>query len=286
MNEARSFACRGIVLTGATGYIGGALRRALQAAATPVVLVPGPNTYIEPAKTERVIPEAALDHADFSGWCLLHMATLYRVGDWPTLVEDLVDANLRFGLSVARRFRAAGGARVVAAGTWQQQLATRDGAFPSAYAASKAAFDVFSRSPEFRDGISWAQLLLYDVVGPGDPRPKAVPSFAKAVREGLPIHLPDEEVAIDAVDIEDVVRAFLRAAQADWSGDFTVARREPTTLSAIAELVMTALDRRVDVINDYPVRHRATMAPVYDAPALPEWRPEISLENAIARVVA
>lgn len=275
-----------VLLTGGTGFIGSHLRDALARRGAEVALTPRPGRKPALRPNEILVDEAEIGARDFRDHALIHLATLYRPDDAAEDLDALVDANLRFGLSVARRFRAAGGRRVVTAGTWHQLLGAEGGGFPSSYAASKAAFDVASDAPAFREGAAWAQLLLYDVVGERDPRPKAAPTFAAAIREGRPIRIPAEPVAVDLLHVSDVVAAFLAAAEGAATGDFTIARGEPTGLCDLAEIVMTALGRRVPVLRDYPLRSPLTATPLYGPPTLPGWRCALDLQETVRRAVS
>ena len=274
-----------IILTGGTGFIGGHLRAAAAVRGDEVLLVPRQGSQPKLRANERMACESIVQNLELSDYVLVHLAALYKPSDDAEDLDELIDVNLRFGLSVARRFRIAGGKRVVCVGTWHQLLGARPGGFPSSYAASKEAFDLVSRTPVFREGAQWTQLLLYDVVGEGDPRPKAAPAFAAAVRDGRPIRIPAEEVQVDLLHVSDVISALYMAAEQGTGGDFCVARREPTTLLELAEFVMSALGRRTEVRRDYPLRSPLTAHLVYNRPPPPNWRPGLSVPESIRRAL-
>lgn len=276
---------RKILLTGGSGFIGSHLRKTLQTREVEVALVARKGSGPDLLSNERLLPEDEIQRQDLRDYALIHLATLYRPTDHAEDLDALVEANLRFSLSVARRYRLAGGETVVVAGTWHQLLFRSFGRFPSSYAASKEAFDVASKAPAFRDGASWAQLLLYDVIGENDPRPKVAPLFAAAIREGQAIRIPKQDFRVDILHVSDVVEALLLAAAKRQSGDFTVHRGEPVTLEFLAQSVMTLMGRKVEIRRDYPMRNPDTKAPIYgERPH--GWAPKLDLLDSLRRTIA
>jgi dolichol-phosphate mannosyltransferase len=83
----------------------------------------------------------------------------------------------------------------------------------SCYAVTKAAATHYCRYVARREGASIATLRLYSVYGPWEEPTRFIPTLILRGMEGTLPPLVDPEIARDYVHVEDVVEAFLLAAE-------------------------------------------------------------------------
>ncbi|MEK9753100.1 MAG: NAD(P)-dependent oxidoreductase [Rhodospirillaceae bacterium] len=224
---------------------------------------------------------------------VIHLATRYLRDHIPAQVAELVDTNVKFGAQLLEAAARAGTTSFINAGSFFQYFDVPEARALNLYAATKLAFEEVVAY--FRDarGIRATTLILYDVYGPGDWRPKLMHAIRGAAETGKPIPLPAEPPGVDMVYIDDAVAAFVQACRLMTTAPekvdgktFAVSSGQVHALTDIVAAYEAASGRKIPVdLGTYPTPARTISAP-WRGPALPGWTAEVSLAEGIRRIVA
>lgn len=207
-----------VLLTGATGFVGGHLARSLvdQGAHVTALVRPGTTAVPDgvvpveiPTTAASLVAAVASSRPDVC----IHLATRFLARHRPDQLVGLLEANVVFGARLAEALVAAGPVPLVDAGTIWQHV---DGAAfvpANLYAATKQAFRDLLVAYALHDGLPVARLTLTDTYGPGDRRPKLVPLLVRAARTGETVELSSGHQLVDLVHVSDVVAGFESVAE-------------------------------------------------------------------------
>ena len=217
-----------VVVTGAGGFVGSAVARALAASGADVVAVtrPGGDPSRLPDGVERLeldlaeVDAAAVAIAGAGGDVCIHVAAAGAVVREPSR-ERLIRVNALFPHALARELARSGCRRLVTAGSsseygpvdgpMREELAA---APDDLYGATKLAGALMARAVGLEEGLETVHLRLFSVYGPGEDERRLIASVARALVEGRPIDLTEGEQVRDFVYVDDVAEAFLAAARA------------------------------------------------------------------------
>lgn len=291
------------LVTGATSYLGRELTRRLMAEGVSVHVVTRvstdlgwfddlpslPHICVHDGSTESladVVSQAAPD-------MVFHLATLYCREHSPKNIEPLIQSNILFGTQLLEALRQVNNFCFINAGTYFQYLDNTGYRPVNLYAATKKAFEdiIFYYSDAL--GFKTVTLNLFDVYGPSDWRAKLLAAIRRAQLSGNPLPLPTEDFCLDLVFIDDVVSAFLRAAELietprnDLVGKtFAVSSGVRHTISEVISLFeeVGGTPIRQDW-GKFPTPSRQVIVP-WEGPVLQGWRAEVSLRDGIRRFIA
>lgn len=289
------------LVTGATGFLGGALARSLRArgwAVSALVRRPGGaadrleadgvrvlRTDGRSEDVRRAVEEVGPD-------VVFHLASLFLAQHRPEDVEGLVQANVLLGTQLLDALAGSGGVFVNAGTSWQHD---EDGAVRpvNLYAATKEAFEAVLRHFVDAAGVRATSLLIFDTYGPGDERPKLLRLLRRALREGQHLDMSPGEQRLDLVHVDDVVAAFVVAAERHLDGRaepyerFAVSSGEAWRLRDLVALVEEVSGGRLDIRwGGRPYRPREVMRPWTNGPVLPGWAPRVPLREGLAAYLA
>ena len=289
-----------VLVTGATGYVGSRLATRLAADGVRVLALvregasgsapdaQGVEPIVDPGSAQG-LAEALAGPVD----AVFHLAARYVPREDTQDVDALVESNV---LLTARLLEATARTRsrcFVNTGTYWQHARGPAYSPNSLYAATKqAASDLVTYYAQQR-GLPSVTLILYDVYGPADPRPKLLAALRQAAVSGRAIDLTPGEQRLCLVHVDDVCDAFVHAARTVREG------RLPGRGESYA--VTEGPPRRLrDVVATYarvageppPVRWGGRayppgqiMEPWVGTP-LPGWTAHVALDEGIASVLA
>ncbi|MGC8477432.1 MAG: NAD-dependent epimerase/dehydratase family protein [Acetobacteraceae bacterium] len=287
-----------VLVTGATGFIGGQLARRLLAEGRTV------HAIVRPGSDPARLPPGAIAHAHDGtvaglGAILLaarpvvafHLAGRFvdrhQAGDIPGLIGD----NIGFGAMLAEAMRDAGCARMVVAGTSWQHFDGTD-APVNLYAATKTAQEALLRYYVAAEGLRVIVLKLFDTYGPDDRRGKLWSRLAALAPDAPALALSAGEQWIDLVHSDDVAAAFLVAAarleanQVAGMESYAVSSGAPRPLREIVALMARLAGRPIPVTwGARPYRPREVMRPWDGGRRLPGWEPRIRLEEGLRSIL-
>lgn len=285
----------GVLLTGATGFVGSRLAELLVARGEEVwaVVRPGGQDRL-PVGTRALVDdgctplEAALGRA--APRAVAHLAAHYDPAPDDAGVHTLVGTNVLFTARLLAAASAVGVPRLVDAGSYSEFTTDGGPAAPTLYAATKHAAAALARHHAQARGLDVVRLHLFDTYGPGDPRGKVVDLLVRAAVHGHELQLSPGGQLVDPVHVRDAVRAF--AAVLDGPavpGRFAVhgvpgGRRMP--LRALGALVEDVAGTPLRAVwGGRPYRPGEVMVPWERFTTPPGWVPTVSLEDGVRELV-
>lgn len=296
-----------VLVTGATGFIGANVVRALLGAGSDVhvTLRPSSSTW----RLDEVLPRVqmhlasltdpdALDRAFASARpdVVLHFATP-RAHEGDPRVQ-IPEATLLGTIHLLRLVRACHVQRLVVAGSSLEYRPsdaplTEDAPLEPAtvHGAAKAAASLLYRQAALGTGAPVCILRLFHVYGPWESRHRLLPSAIRAALDAAPLPLTRGGIARDWVFVSDVVDAVLRAVGLDRNGEvFNVGSGQEYSNEAVVSCAADTLGRPIRVIpGRFPpgaadVAHRC--ADRAKAARLLGWEPRVTLGDGVRQTVA
>lgn len=227
---------------------------------------------------------------------MLHLAWYTEHGKFWTAVENL--AWVGASLSLFEAFAAAGGRRVVAAGTCVEYAPEGDAPcqefstplapttlYGACKHATRTALEAFAR----QEGMSHAWGRLFFPYGPGEPGARLVPSVARALLAGEPALCTHGRQVRDFIHVEDAAAAFVALLDSGVEGAVNVASGRPVTLAEVVGKVAASAGRPDLVrLGARPAPAGEPHALYADARRLREevgWSPRRGLDEGIAETV-
>ena len=286
-----------ILVTGAAGFIGSALCRALVQSGADVHA-----TFRSRRMPDSLVSWWQVDLSQAEAVAgvfrlvkpriVFHLAS-HVSGDrrleavWPTVRDNLLSTvNLLTAASET------GGPRVVLAGSMEESdLDEANGVPVSPYAAAKTAASTYARMFNGLYGLPVVNLRIFMVYGPGQlDASKLIPYVTTSLLRGEEPRLSSGHREIDWVFVDDVVAALLAAAQApDAAGQtIDVGSGELITVRALVEhlagLVGGSTKPEFGALEDRPLEHRR-VADVVRTAEIIGWEPQLPLADGLEQTV-
>jgi UDP-glucuronate 4-epimerase len=302
-----------MLVTGAAGFIGAALCKALLERGVPVVGLDNLNPYYDPAlKLARLArlthPGFEFIHADIADrdamrrlfderrfTRVVHFAAQAGVRHSLKDPHAYADANLVGFLNVLEGCRHAGTEHLIYASTSSVYGANptpfsehqrTDGPL-SLYAATKKANEVMAHAYSHLFGLPCTGLRFFTVYGPWGRPDMAAFLFADAILAGRPIEVFNHgNVERDFTYIDDIVESVLRVIDrpAGWQV-FNVGNSDPVPVGRFIDALESALGRKA--IREYlPMQAGDVVATHADTSALADrigYAPSTPLEVGVGR---
>ena len=182
---------------------------------------------------------------------LLHLAWYVPPGKYWTSLENV--RWLQASMDLLIEFAAAGGQRVVSAGTCAEYSWTkgdgicREDETPlepaSLYGASKDALRRMQEALARQFGFSQAWGRIFFPYGPGEPDGRLVPSVIRSVLAGEPARCSHGRQVRDFMYVDDVARAFAVVLDSAIEGPVNIGTGEGVTIAEVAQAAAEAAGR-------------------------------------------
>lgn len=159
------------------------------------------------------------------------------------------------------------------------------------YAATKQAFSDLLAYYADTGLIRAAALMISDTYGPGDHRPKVLNVVARAARTGERVTFSTGENIYDVLYIDDVVSAFRQAGACLLEGQFRndvfqIVPEAPLTLRETVEKLLEVGGLTLNAgWGERPPAEREMREALRVCPPPPGWRPQVSLEEGLRRML-
>lgn len=288
------------LLTGATGFIGAAVGRALVAGGFVVHGVSaggrvGPAgvtmhhcDLLAEAEVAALVGRLRPSH-------LIHCAWDVTPGAYWTAPANLV--WLAAGVTLLERFLAAGGRRAVGVGTcaeyaWTQEV-YGEGTSPllpgTPYGCCKLALSqAYGAAGLMGTSTAWARLFF--PYGPGDGEARFLPSLLRALREGRPFPSTSGTQRRDFIHVEDVAAALVALVRSEVSGAVNIGTGDGPALREVAEEAARAMGAPAELLRFGELPQRAgdppaLLADVTRLRAEVGFTPRIGWREGVARLV-
>lgn len=279
----------GVLITGGTGYVGSRLAQACSARGDQTHILTRSPTLTGPRqhRYDGSMSSVQAAFSDAGPGVVFHLAAVAKASHSSADVDSMIQAGITLATQLCEACAGTGATLILAGSYWQYGP---DGSPKpnSLYAACKqAARDVASWYARARS-LRVCELVLFDVYGPDDPRPKLLPALIARLGSAQELPLTPGDQPLDLVHVDDVIRAFLHAAVAP--GVFTPGRAahyavrggQPRTLKQIVSELEEVAGRKVPCRwggVPYPP-HQIFELPL-SIPPLPGFTPSIDLHTGL-----
>jgi nucleoside-diphosphate-sugar epimerase len=291
------------LVTGATGFIGGHLVRKLIQQGWNVHVVVRPESSQELLAELHDMVKIHIHDGTTGGLLAIlsevtpgtvyHLASLFLSEHRSTDIEQLINSNLLFATQLAEAMVQTGVWQLINTGTSWQHFQGRDYSPVNLYAATKQAFEAILAYYVDTTPLRVITLKLFDTYGPGDRRQKLIHLLRQVAERQEPLAMSPGDQLIDLVHIDDVVQAYISAAdllhQERITGheSFAVSSGAAIRLKDLVTLYGRLMGRSLPIQwGGRPYRSREVMTPWQTGLALPGWKPQVSLEDGLRQLVA
>jgi nucleoside-diphosphate-sugar epimerase len=219
---------------------------------------------------------------------VFHLATYFVAEHCPEDIERLLTANILFPCRLLEAMAGVGIKNFINTGSGWQHFEDRAYRPLVLHAATKQAFEDLMEFYVDTGQVRATTLKLCDTYGPGDPRPKLFSLLFRLLESGEPLAMSPGEQELDLVYIDDVVAAYLMAAQRLLGGGtapaeaFAVSSRRPVALRKVVAMFEEAMGCRLNIQwGGRPYRPREMMRPWSTGRLLPGWTARIDLPTGL-----
>jgi len=289
-------------VTGATGFVGSHLVRALLEADWEVSVVVRPSSNLDVLagiRDEITVYEYSGEIQslmDAISICkpdvVIHVASLFLSEHQPEQIHALIESNILFGNHLLEAMVASDVKNFINTSTSWEHYENKDYSPVNLYAATKRAFQDIMQFYVEAKGIQAITLKLFDTYGADDPRPKLMNLLKRIAETGEVLSMSPGEQEIDLVHIDDVVQAYLIATQRlldDKVRDhetYGVGSGEPISLKELVALIEEETGRKMNIEwGKRQYREREVMHLWSMFSCLNGWAPEVKLIQASKKLL-
>ena len=288
---------RNVLVTGASGFVGTALCKALTAAGAIVHGVSRQARSGDPCAHWWRSDLAELDEVrqlliKVRPRVVFHLASHVVGGRTVGLVPSMFEANLQSSVNLLTAVTEQGTARLLLTGSLEEPQPDGEWAIPSSpYAAAKYAAGTYARMFHHLYQTPVVMMRLYMVYGPGQrDRKKLVPYTILSLLDRRAPELSGGMRRVDWIYIDDVVRAMLAAAVAPGIEGQTLDVGSGTliTVRHVVERLVSRIDPSIEPrFGAVPERayEQERVANVADTETAIGWRPSIGLDKGLVRTI-
>lgn len=222
--------------------------------------------------------------------CVLHLASNFIAEHKSNQIDSLVDSNIKFGLHVLEAMKESGVKNLINTGTSWQHFKNEEYNPVCLYAATKQAYEALIEYYVKAENFKVITLKLFDTYGENDTRPKLINLLHKFADEGTVLKMSAGEQKLNLVHIEDVCKAYLIAykqlirIKSSIHLTYSVEEENSYKLKEVISLFEKVTGKNLKIEwGGRPYRKREVMELWRNGMALPDWKPNIGLEDGLKR---
>jgi UDP-glucuronate 4-epimerase len=305
-----------VLITGAAGFIGFHLARALKARGEFVIGLDNFNTYYDPRlkiSREQILASKGVEilHADIRNTLhLKNLITQHKISHFVHLAaqagvrhslenpEDYVDSNLHGFVSVLEACRTFPGLKLIYASS--SSVYGRNKKIPfspedptdsptNLYGATKKANEVMAHAYHHLYGLSVTGLRYFTAYGPWGRPDMAYYSFAKLISEEKSIQVFNHgNMRRDFTYIDDIIQGTMAAIDLSApSAIFNLGGNCPIALPTLIQFLEEALGKKakIEFLPAQPGEVIETFADIEKSVRVLNFRPTVHLEQGIGKFV-
>lgn len=286
-----------ILISGATGYLGRNLLKALRVKGYPVfALVRGYTAHAVLNLPEDRCCRYTGNVNELIAFCrqkeintVIHMAAYQATNHSAENIDEYVQANISLGMHLLEALKENGQGRkqFICVGTNWQHYEQEQYRAVNLYAATKEAFDKILDYYADAFLMKAITLELYETYGPFDDRNKIVNLFLKQ-RDGELLGMSPGEQKLDMLYITDVMAGFVHALEymqkmrCGAHVTYCLSTGEYFSIKEIAALFEKVFEKNLHIqFGDFGYKQREMMVPYQKGLRLPGWSRKYSLEDGL-----
>lgn len=292
---------RTVLVTGPTGFIGSHLIFQLALSGWDTHIIIRPNSDLSPLKeilskitihchdgsTENMIDIMSKSKPDI----VMHLASLFLANHSAQDIEPMIRSNITFGSQLVEAMVLNNIYHLINTGTSWQHFENKNNNPVCLYAATKEAFEAVLTYYIETSSLKVTTLKLFDTYGPNDPRSKLFPLLQKTNVDQKKLLMSKGEQLIDIVYIDDVIDAFIIAAERHVNGqcvkkdEFAISSENPISLKDFVKIYEDIIGKELPIEwGKRPYRDREVMIPWNQGIRLPNWYPKYDLKAGIRKI--
>lgn len=219
---------------------------------------------------------------------VFHLASLFLAQHAIKDVVPLLQSNVIYATQLVEAMMANHINCLINTGTSWEHYQNQDYNPVCLYAATKQAFASILKYYVEAHAFKVITLKLFDTYGPGDQRPKLFNLLRNAACKQKTLSMSPGGQLIDLVFIEDVVTAYVLAAERllkknkEGMEEYALSSMAPIKLRELIKIYQSICGKKILVQwGALPYRKREVMLPWNKGKRLPGWRPKVTLEKGI-----
>jgi nucleoside-diphosphate-sugar epimerase len=290
-----------ILITGATGFVGGHLVKRLLNEQHEVHLLVRPSTDLNIFKNDlhrlvshrhntttksmiQIVESAQPD-------AVIHVASLFLGEHQSKNVDDLIQSNVLLSTQLAEAMAVNDVKMLINVGTAWQHYENADYSPVNLYAATKQAFRSILSYYIETCKLKVINLELFDTFGPNDQRGKLFALLDRLRKTVKSLAMSPGDQQIDPIYIDDVSEAFVVAlnrlskGQVESEETYSVRSEKPVALRELVTIYEEVTGSTLNIEwGGRPYRAREVMQLWSRGETLPGWTTKISLREGIKKV--
>lgn len=284
-----------IVLTGATGYIGGHIAEKLIQNGHEVYCIVRPTSDISklPQGVQTITIGRNIELyetlAEVKPEVVVHVAGVFLGRHSKETIEQMLQSNVVFSTILLDAACEAGCQYFINTSSYWQNYNLKNYNPVNLYAATKQAFEDVIRYYIADEKVTVMDLQLFDVFGPKDPRKKVL-NLVAALRDGDDMQMSPGEQKLYMCYIEDVVAAYMHTLDeivqkpVGVYEKWAVRAEKPYTLKEIVDKYLKIAGKDVSLHwGGLDYRKREIMNPEGIGKVLAGWKPQYTLEEGLKK---
>lgn len=289
-----------ILLTGATGFIGRHLFKALKDENHEVVVLARSTSETSFTGENKVLTSdqdfetLRKEFSSFSFDGIIHLASLYINQHEPDDIDDLIQSNISLGTKVLEMAKENNLSWFINTGTLFQHFNNEEYNPVNLYAATKQAFEDVAKYYYETSDLNFVTLKLNDTYGPNDKRKKIFNLWMNYANTGEKLPMSPGEQRMEIIYIDDVVNGFttlINLVESDHDRSFcgksfSLPSEERMPLKKLAFIFEEVTGKSLSINwGELNYRPRDVMKPADIIEPLPGWKQKVFFKEGLKKTL-